>query len=130
VLADRPQVEQLLVNLIKNAIEAAAGSSEPRVTAAIRARSDRSEIRFEIADNGPGVPAAVQPRLFEPHVTGREGGHGFGLAVAYRIARDHDGRIEVSSEPGHGATFAFVLPSVSTSPGTARELSFEKVGKP
>lgn len=128
VLADRAQLEQLLVNLIKNGIEAASGTGGASVTARIRMSQDRRELRFEISDNGRGIPAAVRGRLFEPHVTGREGGHGFGLAVAYRIARDHQGRIEVASEEGRGTTFAFVLPVSRETRKDTAELRLEGAG--
>jgi signal transduction histidine kinase len=65
---------------------------------------------MEIADDGPGVPEAIVARIFEPLVTGREGGSGLGLALARRIATAHGGTLKLAASGGGGATFRVELP--------------------
>lgn len=114
VLADREQLTQVLVNLLKNAREALAGVAEPRIRlAAERVRDGESElVAITVADNGPGMSDEVRAQIFTPYFTtkGGSGGTGLGLAIVARIVTDHGGRIEVSSQPGQGATFVLRLP--------------------
>lgn len=112
VEVDRAQIEQALVNLIKNAIEATAGRPQGRVLVGAAYDPARAELRFEVQDNGPGIPASLRGRLFEPHVTAKEGGHGFGLAVAYKVARNHAGRLEFETREERGTRFMLTLPAV------------------
>jgi nitrogen fixation/metabolism regulation signal transduction histidine kinase len=91
VLADRDQVLQVLLNLLRNAIEA-MGDRGGTVT--VSARRAGEAVALEVADNGPGVPADDLPKLFEPYFTTKEGGTGLGLAIARRIAEEHGGALE------------------------------------
>ena len=104
------KLNQVVLNIVLNAIQAVGFDS----TIAIRSRHDpdRGEIRFEIGDNGPGIPEAVRGRIFDPFFTTKSQGVGTGLGlwVAYNIVKEHGGRIEVESEIGQGATFRIVLP--------------------
>ena len=68
------------------------------------------QIELSVSDTGPGIPKALQEKVFEPHFSMRENGHGFGLSVCYRIAENHHGTIEVESEVGKGAMFRILLP--------------------
>lgn len=111
VQVDRAQIEQALVNLIKNAIEATSGRPQGRVLVGAAFDPARAELRFEVQDNGPGIPASLCTRLFEPHVTGKEGGRGFGLAVAYKVARNHAGRLEFETVEERGTRFMLALPA-------------------
>jgi len=72
-----------------------------------------SAIVLTITDTGPGIPQDVRPNIFDPFFSGREAGRGLGLGLskAWRIVDLHHGRIEVESEPGHGATFRVILPA-------------------
>jgi C4-dicarboxylate-specific signal transduction histidine kinase len=108
--ADRAQMEQVLVNLIKNGIEAVAGRPEGRVHVAVSHDRTNDALRFEVQDNGPGIPADLREELLKPHFTSKEGGHGFGLTVANRVVRNHGGRLEFETVEGGGTTFFFSVP--------------------
>lgn len=101
-------LEWALENLIKNGLDALAGSGgEIRVTAS---RHSERRVAIEIADNGPGVAAAVRSTIFEPGVTTKKGGWGVGLSLARRIVEDvHDGRLALAPSE-IGATFIVELP--------------------
>lgn len=98
---------RLLHVLYENAIHASA-PREPKITT--RARSEPGRVVMEVADDGPGVPADIAPRVFEPLVTARNGGTGLGLALARRIATAHGGSIALVSSNGTGAMFRVELP--------------------
>lgn len=108
VSIDRDQLTQVLVNLVKNAEEAMAGR-----TGAIRVRTRKSatEVVLEVEDEGPGIPAALKARLFEPYVTTKPQGTGLGLAIALRICQEHGGRLEVADGAAGGALFRVSLPA-------------------
>ncbi len=109
VSIDRDQVTQVLVNLVKNAEEAMAGRS-----GAIHVRVKvGTEVLLEVEDEGPGIPASLKDRLFEPYVTTKPQGTGLGLAIALRIIQEHGGRLEVSDGRTGGALFRVSLPRVS-----------------
>jgi len=104
----------LVSNLVQNAIKYVADSPERRVV--VRELVSEDDVRVEVEDTGPGIPAAEQERLFEPFVRGREaraGGIGLGLATVRRLAEAHGGHSGVRSQPGAGSVFWFSVPSVS-----------------
>ncbi len=104
VEGDASLLRQLFLNLLLNAIQAAKQSIVVTGTQTGR------ELRVDIVDDGPGIPAGSLKHVFEPFYTTRPGGTGLGLAIARRIAADHGGRIELSSAPGKGTTATVVLP--------------------
>jgi signal transduction histidine kinase len=107
VLMDPRRLTHVCFNLIHNAVEAMPNGG--RIT--LRFRSSPSEIITEIEDEGPGIPAELAGRLFEPFATfGKPHGTGLGLSICRRIIQDHHGRIEARNEPGRGAVFSFSLP--------------------
>jgi two-component system, NtrC family, nitrogen regulation sensor histidine kinase NtrY len=106
VLADRDQIVQVLLNLVRNALDAMPGGG----TLAIGVWRQGDAVRFTISDTGPGIAPADLARVFEPYFTTKEGGTGLGLAIAHRIAEEHEGTLEVASPSGGGATFALTLP--------------------
>ncbi|MGA2497859.1 MAG: PAS domain S-box protein [Tepidisphaeraceae bacterium] len=115
VRCDPGQIQQLFMNLIKNAIQAIAGqerqSRPPCIGIRVRARGENVEIEFE--DNGPGMDEDTSHRLFEPFFTTKPPGEGTGLGlfVCYAIVtRNHGGTISVTSRPGHGTLFVITLP--------------------
>ncbi len=112
VRADRDQIVQVLVNLVKNAIEATRDVASPVVRVTVDA-PDGDAVDVTVEDNGPGIASQIEGRLFEPYATTKTEGTGLGLAIAQRIAIEHDG--ELSSLPrergtGTGAIFRLRLP--------------------
>lgn len=134
VEADTQRLQQVFVNLVKNALD--AGTAATRVS--IRAREEAVEdfvlpeqavtgrtsrpaatgnsrlVRIEVADNGPGIPAAALSKVFDPFFTTKDVGHGSGLGlyVTQDIVDQHNGCIAVTSEPGRGTCFVICLPRV------------------
>lgn len=115
---DGLRLEQVLINLIGNALDALESVNAPRLTIDVDAGSDT--IAIAVRDNGPGVPADVLPRLFEPFFTTKEVGKGLGLglAIASSIARDCGGSLVARNEAGAGAVFVLTLRRASA-PATA-----------
>jgi len=115
VLADANRLEQILVNLLANAIDAVEGIEMPRLR--LSARRDGERVRIEVRDNGPGFGDSVHARLFEPFFTTKDsgGGLGLGLAISAGIARDFGGSLSAVSLDGGGALFVLDLPSAVAS---------------
>jgi two-component system NtrC family sensor kinase len=109
VRGDAGQIEQLLLALIMNAIDAMPHDGELRVVT----RNDGTNVVVQIIDNGTGIDPALLPRLFDPFVTTKEVGKGvgLGLAISRSIVERHQGTITVQSEPGKGTTFTIALPT-------------------
>jgi signal transduction histidine kinase len=116
-LADRDQLQQVLLNLLENARDAAqAGGRPPRV--AVRTRAlDGAQVELEIVDNGPGLTDEARAKIFTPYYTTKARGTGLGLAIVHRIVSDHGGEIHVGGVPGEGAVFTLRLP-ISPSPAS------------
>jgi signal transduction histidine kinase len=100
-------IYQVALNLLVNAVQALApgGSIELRILEASNGFGG-----FEVCDDGPGMPRALRERIFQPFVSGRQGGTGLGLTFVKRVIHDHHGRIEVESTPGAGTRFRVELP--------------------
>jgi nitrogen fixation/metabolism regulation signal transduction histidine kinase len=107
VSADRDQVLQLLLNLLRNALDAMPEGG-PLL---LEARAEGAGVALSVKDGGAGISAEDLPHVFEPYFTKKEGGTGLGLAIAHRIAEEHGGRLTVESTPGQGATFTLWLPA-------------------
>lgn len=113
VLADRVQIQQVLVNLFRNALEAMASSSRRELIATnVRAADDMIEVA--ISDTGQGFGNDVQPNLFQPFFTTKETGMGVGLSISRTIIETHGGRMWAENNEAGGATFRFTLPAAST----------------
>jgi two-component system sensor kinase FixL len=108
VMADRVQIQQVLVNLLRNAVEAMATSPKRELTLAIAHQGDMVHIR--VADTGPGIAPRVADKLFKPFVTTKPHGMGIGLAISKSIIEAHGGEMTVGANPGGGALFEFTLP--------------------
>jgi signal transduction histidine kinase len=112
--ADREQIIRILTNLTRNASQALLAhppedGAKPTVT--ISARRGTKACEIDIADNGPGIPAAIREKVFEPFQSAdREGGTGLGLAISAELIRAHGGTIEVASSGPSGTTFKIVIP--------------------
>jgi signal transduction histidine kinase len=107
--ADREKLRQVLVNLIENAIDALQNVEAPR-RLSLRVGSVNGTAQLEVADNGPGAPAEVVSRLFEPFFSRKEHGTGLGLAIAKRTVDAHGGRISVRGSQGGGLAMQIELP--------------------
>ncbi|HET7453289.1 MAG TPA: ATP-binding protein, partial [Thermoanaerobaculia bacterium] len=105
--ADREKLESVFGNLFENAV--LATDRPVRVSCSAR-RADGKAV-ITVGDDGPGLPAEVRGRVFEPFVTSRPGGTGIGLAVCRQIVQEHDGTIEVESREGGPTVFTVTLPA-------------------
>lgn len=111
VLADKIQIQQVLLNLIRNAIEAVDSWSRQSVSVVARRRGDETEIA--VADTGPGLAADVADQLFRPFVTTKSSGMGVGLSICRSIVEAHGGRIWAEPRPGGGTVFRFTLTPIT-----------------
>ena len=112
---DRGQMEQVLINLLKNAVEATAGMPDPH----IRLQSmmvEGGRLQWRVEDNGPGILPEVADKVFVPFFTTKASGCGIGLSLCKQIVANHHGTITVRSTPGRGAVFVVELPLVRQSP--------------
>lgn len=106
VLGDRVRLEQVLINLLQNALEALSGHADARVNVAVEANDDG--VAVHIRDNGPGISPEIMSALFTPFNTSKEKGLGLGLVISRDILADYGGRIDVESSDG-GAHFTIHL---------------------
>ena len=115
ITTDIDRARQILINLAGNAVK-----FTDKGTVRIEVSTTDKEVRMAVVDSGIGIPAAQQKHLFKPFaqvdtgLTRRHGGTGLGLYISSQLARLLGGRIELDSQPGHGATFTLVLPTQST----------------
>ncbi len=114
---DEDLLHRVVLNLVLNALQAADGEVEVRVTIQNAETGDLPSavsmgpcVLLEVRDTGPGIPASLIDRLFDPFVTGREGGTGLGLSVVQRAVEAHGGLVFVDSESGVGTVFSVFLP--------------------
>jgi signal transduction histidine kinase len=116
LLADPGQLQQAITNLVLNAIQASEPGQEVTIDAELtqvkQGKSQNEFVVFRVTDRGPGIPKDRRERIFEPFYTTKPPGEGtgLGLSVVREIAQEHGGSVEVSSEPGEGATFKLYLP--------------------
>jgi signal transduction histidine kinase len=107
---DPGQLQQVLLNLMMNALQAMPGGGSIRIALAVEDAASGRSLVTRVSDVGGGIPAAMLPRIFESFFTGREDGTGLGLAIVKRILRAHRGDIEVESTGSSGTTFRFWIP--------------------
>ncbi len=110
---DRVQIEQVVFNLVRNAIEAMANSDRRALTIATSLDS-AGMVEVSVSDTGPGLSPAIRARLFEPFVTSKPSGLGIGLSICRVIVEAHGGRLQADDVPGGGTVFRFTLPRMST----------------
>jgi two-component system, LuxR family, sensor kinase FixL len=111
VLADKVQVQQVLLNLMRNAVEAMAGT--PRRDLLLSTAAADGMVVINVADTGPGIDVEFAPQLFQPFATTKPHGMGVGLSISRTIVEAHGGRIWTEPNPGGGTIFRFTLPRVS-----------------
>lgn len=106
---DRIQIQQVVFNLVRNAVEALSGCDDGRLAVAT-CRADDGAVAVAVRDNGPGLADTVSDRLFQSFVTTKPEGMGVGLSICRTIVEDHNGRLWPERNPGRGMTFQFTLP--------------------
>jgi two-component system, LuxR family, sensor kinase FixL len=114
VRADRAQIQQLVLNLVRNAVEAQLDS--PPECREIVVRTDTAatgEVRISVCDHGPGVSSVIAPHLFDPFCTTKPAGTGLGLAMSRTIARANSGTLEYRPNVPAGACFTLTLPAAA-----------------
>jgi two-component system sensor kinase FixL len=125
VFADPIQIEQVILNLLRNSLEEMAQARSGTKQIALRARPSPDEagmVEFAIADSGPGFPPEIAHRLFTPFATNKEGGMGLGLSISRSIIEAHGGRIwAVAQTPDAGAEIRFTLPAYTDVDGPGDE---------
>lgn len=115
VLADRVQIQQILINLLRNAIEAMAGAPTRELKVTVRRMS--GEVVIEVADTGSGIAPEVAERLFQPFVTSKRHGMGVGLSISRTIAEAHGGRLWATPGATGGTVFHLALPVIAEARG-------------
>jgi two-component system sensor kinase FixL len=110
IMADRVQIDQLLVNLMRNGIEAAAEGAHGQKRVRVRISQSDSETRVDVEDNGPGVAPEIVGSLFEPFTTSKPRGMGLGLSLSRQIVESLGGSLWCERTGPTGAHFAFHLP--------------------
>lgn len=111
LLMDRSQIEQVLINLLKNAQEAVENEEIPYVRLTTYLSSNKRDFIISITDNGKGILPEVMERIFVPFFTTKTNGSGIGLSICKQIVTLHGGTITASSKPGDKTTFSVVLPA-------------------
>ena len=111
-MSDSSQLQQVILNLLNNAIDAIGKSGKIRVVTGVSVK--QKELSISVTDNGPGIPGDTIKKIFDPFFTTKQVGKGtgLGLSISYSIVEKLGGRMMVSSEEGHGATFTIYLPVV------------------
>jgi two-component system sensor kinase FixL len=109
VLADRIQIQQVLLNLIRNAIEAMQDAPRRELTVSTQSRRGDGLVAVAVADSGSGIAPEIADRLFQPFVSTKKHGMGVGLSICRTIVESHGGKIWVQSDPRLGTTFTFTL---------------------
>ncbi len=111
LLIDRVQIQQVLVNLLRNALEAMQHSERRELDLDVAA-GGRGMVQFRLRDSGPGLPREVAEKLFRPFVSTKADGMGVGLSICQKIVSDHGGRIWAEAAPDGGTVFCFSLPEL------------------
>ncbi|RUU54995.1 ATP-binding protein, partial [Mesorhizobium sp. M2C.T.Ca.TU.002.02.1.1] len=111
VLTDRIQIEQVLLNLMRNAVEAMQGAPRRELRIVTAARHD-GMAEVGVIDTGPGLAPEVSAQLFQPFVTTKKQGMGVGLSICRTIVESHGGHIWAEAPPGGGTAFRFTLRAV------------------
>ncbi len=123
IRGDAEKLRRVVINLVGNSLDALeeAGTEAPRIDVALGENLAGTEVWLRVRDNGPGIDAEAQQKMFSPFFTSKANGTGLGLAITKKLVEAHQGQIEVTSEPGQGAefvlTFAKAREPVPEAPG-------------
>ena len=112
VIADRIQIQQVLLNLIRNAIESMQDAPRRELVVAAALREEDSLVEVSVADTGTGLAPEVAAHLFQPFITTKKHGMGVGLSICRTIVEAHGGHIRAEPAAGRGTTFSFTLRAV------------------
>lgn len=115
VVADRVQIQQVLINLMRNAMEAMRDSERRELVVRTREVSP-GWLQVEVEDTGPGIAEEIAAQLFQPFTTTKANGMGIGLSISRRIIESHGGELKVEKNAAGGATFTFTLPTITETP--------------
>ena len=106
--ANPVHLEQILLNLIRNSVDAVEESESPMVW--LSAVRDHENVVINVSDNGKGIPEHIKKLIFDEFYTTKATGTGIGLYIVKELVSKYDGTINMESEPGHGTTFTITLP--------------------
>ena len=109
VVGDKIQIQQVLLNLLRNAAEAIADQERREIGLLTEVRDDN--VQISVVDNGPGLPDEVKAKLFHPFVSTKKTGMGVGLSICHTIIAAHDGRLWAEPNPEGGTIFRLTLPA-------------------
>jgi len=127
---DRVHLQQVLLNLLVNGMDAVAGKQSEEHRVIVQAGRNRNgEIEVSVSDNGSGIPTDQFPRLFEPFFTTKPNGMGMGTSIARTIVQAHHGRIWAENGPDGGAIFRFTLP-IDERPESGQHSTVPRVEEP
>jgi signal transduction histidine kinase len=107
---DVGQIQQVLLNLLNNAVDAMAKTETPRIAIDCRFDADQDRMIIAVTDNGHGMSQEIRQKIFQPHFTTKANGHGLGLVNSRKIILNHGGEMVVESAEGQGTTFTLYLP--------------------
>jgi len=120
VQGDRVQLQQVLLNLIQNGMDAiGAEDGRARTVTVTARRSARDTLEISVVDSGSGIPAGDEQQVFDPFFTTKKAGIGLGLSISRSIVEAHGGHLRGENNPAGGATFRFTLPVARGSAGPA-----------
>ncbi len=110
VLVDAVQIQQVVLNLVRNAVEAMEAVERRELTIATRRVADENIAEVRVVDSGPGIAPEIADRLFQPFVTTKKAGMGLGLSICREIVEAHRGRLSAAPAPSGGTVFRLTLP--------------------
>jgi two-component system sensor histidine kinase PilS (NtrC family) len=106
---DRSQMHQIIMNLVKNSAEAIDRKGNIIISMSRSGNSPEGDTVLAVWDDGPGIPAEILPRIFEPFITSKVSGTGLGLAIVYQLVQIHKGAVDIHTEEGRGTTISIHL---------------------
>ena len=109
IRGDEDMLKQAVLNLVTNAIEAMKNGGHLRISVV----DQDGNVTLEVADDGPGIPAAQRDKVFQLYFTTKEKGSGIGLAMAYRAVQLHNGTVDFTTELDRGTTFRLTFPALA-----------------